>query len=34
MSYPLNMEEFELPLHVVSTTADKIEQEFGKQDEF
>ena len=30
----MDMEEFELPLHVVSTTADKIEQEFGKQDEF
>ncbi|MFK8004428.1 MAG: hypothetical protein AB8H86_32980 [Polyangiales bacterium] len=30
----MDMEEFELPLHVVSSTADKIEQEFGKQDEF
>ncbi|MFT5357091.1 MAG: hypothetical protein ACI9KE_004322 [Polyangiales bacterium] len=30
----MDMEEFELPLHVVSTTADKIEQEFGKSDDF
>ncbi|MEM7606649.1 MAG: hypothetical protein AAF411_14930 [Myxococcota bacterium] len=30
----MDMEEFELPLHVVATTADKIEQEFGDQDDF
>ena len=30
----MDMEEFELPLHVVATTADKIEHEFGEADQF
>ena len=31
----MDMEEFELPLHVVATTADKIEREFaGEADQF
>mgnify|MGYP000361717694 CR=1 FL=1 len=30
----MDMEEFELPLHVVASTADKIEQEFTAGDQF
>ncbi len=30
----MDMEEFELPLHVVARTADKLEREFGGGDEF
>ncbi len=30
----MDMEEFELPLHVVASTADQIEQEFSASDTF
>ncbi len=30
----MDMEEFELPLHVVASTADKLEQEFAASDQF
>lgn len=30
----MDMEEFELPLHVVASTADAIEQEFSASDQF
>lgn len=30
----MDMEEFELPLHVVASTADKLEQEFASGDDF
>ena len=30
----MDMEEFELPLHVVASTADKLEQEFAAGDDF
>ena len=30
----MDMEEFELPLHVVASTADKLEQEFASADQF
>ncbi|MEM1416202.1 MAG: hypothetical protein AAGH15_14945 [Myxococcota bacterium] len=30
----MDMEEFELPLHVVASTADKLEQEFAASDDF
>ena len=30
----MDMEEFELPLHVVASTADKLEQEFAASDRF
>lgn len=30
----MDMDEFELPLHVVASTADKLEQEFARNDEF
>ena len=30
----MDMEEFELPLHVVASTADKLEQEFAASDHF
>lgn len=30
----MDMNEFELPLHVVASTADKIEQEFAASDQF
>lgn len=30
----MDMEEFELPLHVVASTADKLEQEFAGGDDF
>ena len=30
----MDMEEFELPLHVVASTADKLEQEFASSDDF
>ena len=30
----MDMDEFELPLHVVARTADKLEQEITGKDEF
>lgn len=30
----MDMEEFELPLHVVASTADRLEQEFSASDDF
>jgi hypothetical protein len=30
----MDMNEFEVPLHVVASTADKLEQEFGGGDDF
>jgi len=30
----MDMDEFEVPLHVVASTADRLEQEFSAQDKF
>ncbi len=30
----MDLDEFELPLHVVASTADRLEQEFAREDEY